>query len=68
MNRLSTPVTKPLDLQIPCPRCGDLLRFTGAVIKVRDGELRVIYEQANFDRMYLEHSFEDCGELHPGTP
>jgi hypothetical protein len=38
------------------------------VIKVRDGELRLIYDQAVFDRMYLEHSFEVCHEQHGSSP
>jgi hypothetical protein len=55
-------VTKPVDLLLPCDRCGWPVRFTGAVMKVRNGELRLIYDQAVFDRMYLEHIFELCHE------
>jgi hypothetical protein len=60
VNRSATPLSKPVDLLLPCHRCGKPVRFTGSVVKVRDGELRLIYDQAVFDRMYLEHSFEVC--------
>ena len=56
----SRPLVQPVDLLLPCHRCGKPVRFTGSVVKVRDGELRLIYDQAAFDRMYLEHSFEVC--------
>jgi hypothetical protein len=62
MNRSADAADKAFDLLLPCPRCGGPVRFTGAVTKVRDGELRILFDQAEFDRMYLEHSFDACRE------